>query len=107
MDDVMANFFRPVSMFIKLLLPTLLRPMKAYSGKVLLGHMSTRLLLITNSADVMFMFFLCCSLMSVELDYFFGVSKNCGIIFYKSTVFFALFLIFAQNIPFITWVVIL
>ena len=34
--------------------PTLLRPIKAYSGSVVLGHISARLLLMRNSADVIF-----------------------------------------------------
>jgi hypothetical protein len=74
--------------------------MKAYSGKVLLGHMSTRLLLITNSADVMFMFFLCCSLMSVELDYFFGGIKELWYNFLQKYCFFRIVSYFCSKYSF-------
>ena len=48
-DDVSARFLRPHSMLIRLLLPTLLRPMNAYSGSLSLGQRDTSLLLITKS----------------------------------------------------------
>ena len=39
--EVLARFFFCVSMLMRLDLPTLLRPIKAYSGFVSLGHMET------------------------------------------------------------------
>ena len=53
-EDVIANFLLPVSILIRLDLPTLLLPIKAYSGKPVLGHLFTSVLLITNSALVIF-----------------------------------------------------
>ena len=50
--DVLARPDLPVSMLIRLLLPTLLRPMKANSGKFPSGHCSTRALLMKYSADL-------------------------------------------------------
>lgn len=47
---VMASLGRLVSMLIRLDLPTLDRPMKAYSGNWVAGHFSTFVLLMTNSA---------------------------------------------------------
>ena len=49
-EEVMANPFRWVSILIKLDFPTLLRPIKAYSGSWPCGHLATSVLLITNSA---------------------------------------------------------
>lgn len=46
----MASLFLPANILIKLDLPTLERPIKAYSGNLVGGHWSTRALLITNSA---------------------------------------------------------
>ncbi len=37
-DEVIASLLLPVSMLIRLLFPTLLRPMKANSGSSLAGH---------------------------------------------------------------------
>ena len=39
--DVMANAFLCVSILIKLLFPTLLLPISAYSGKFTSGHISS------------------------------------------------------------------
>ena len=49
-EEVAASALRPVSILMRLLLPTLLRPMKAYSGSAPCGHWSGRLLLVINSA---------------------------------------------------------
>jgi hypothetical protein len=51
-DDVLAKPPCRVSMLISDDLPTLERPMKAYSGKLLLGHCATLALLHTNMADL-------------------------------------------------------
>lgn len=59
LPEVFAKLFRLVSMLISDDLPTLDRPIKAYSGKLLLGHLATSLLLITKVAD----------LISIGLDY--------------------------------------
>ena len=48
--DVMARPLRPVSMFMRLDLPTFERPMKAYSGLSCCGHLFMSVLLIMNSA---------------------------------------------------------
>jgi len=48
--EVMASPFFPVSILIREDLPTLLRPIKAYSGRSPVGHFFTFVLLITNSA---------------------------------------------------------
>ena len=37
-DEVLANADRPVNILIKLLFPTLLLPIKAYSGIIVAGH---------------------------------------------------------------------
>ena len=50
--EVLASFLWLVSMLIRLDLPTLERPMNAYSGYVVAGHWSTLVLLMTNSADL-------------------------------------------------------
>lgn len=50
-DEVQASPLRAVSMLIRLLLPTLLLPIKAYSGLSPAGQWVTELLLIENSAD--------------------------------------------------------
>ena len=55
-DDVIASLLRWVSMLMRLDLPTLERPMNAYSGKSVLGHMSARGLLHLNSAVLIFIF---------------------------------------------------
>lgn len=55
MAEVFANFLLLVSMLIKLDLPTLERPIKAYSGAWVEGHFPTEELLITNSADLISM----------------------------------------------------
>lgn len=52
--EVFAKLFRSVSIFIKDDLPTLDRPIKAYSGKGSLGHLATSVLLITKFADLIF-----------------------------------------------------
>ena len=52
MAEVFANFLLLVSMLIKLDLPTLERPIKAYSGAWVEGHFPTEELLMTNSADL-------------------------------------------------------
>lgn len=54
--EVMARPFRPVSMLMRLDLPTFERPMKAYSGRLPAGHLRTSVLLIMNSALVISMF---------------------------------------------------
>ena len=48
--EVLANFLLLVSILIKLDLPTLERPIKAYSGFVSLGHILTIGALNENSA---------------------------------------------------------
>jgi hypothetical protein len=53
--EVFANFLLLVSMLIKLDLPTLERPIKAYSGAWVEGHFPTEELLMTNSADLISM----------------------------------------------------
>ena len=52
--DVFARAVRPVSMFIREDLPTLERPMKAYSGMFPSGHFFTSELLIIYSAVLIF-----------------------------------------------------
>ena len=59
--DVMANAFLCVSILIKLLFPTLLLPISAYSGKFTSGHISARLLLVIKSAVLI------CIILSVML----------------------------------------
>jgi hypothetical protein len=54
--EVMANPFLPVSILIRLDLPTLERPIKAYSGFVPEGHFFTSVLLMTNVALSIFIF---------------------------------------------------
>ena len=54
LPEVLAKLFRLVSMLINEDLPTLLRPINAYSGNGCLGHLATSELLITNSADFIF-----------------------------------------------------
>ena len=49
-DEVMASFGFFVSILMRLDLPTLERPMKAYSGISDFGHISALELLIVNSA---------------------------------------------------------
>ena len=59
--EVMASFGFLVSILIKLDLPTLERPMNAYSGRFPFGQRSTFVLLITNSAlfiSIVFLFLL-------------------------------------------------
>jgi hypothetical protein len=56
LPDVFAKAFRSTNILISDDLPTLDRPMNAYSGMGSLGHLATLELLITNSADVIFMF---------------------------------------------------
>jgi hypothetical protein len=51
--EVFANFFWLVIILIRDDLPTLLRPIKAYSGSWFFGHLETSWLLTTNVADVM------------------------------------------------------
>ena len=51
--EVIASPLRAVSILMSDDFPTLDRPMKAYSGRPVVGHFSTRLLLMTNSADLM------------------------------------------------------
>ena len=53
--EVLASLLLWVSMLIRLDLPTLLLPIKAYSGKWLWGHWLTMALLMTYSADFMCM----------------------------------------------------
>jgi hypothetical protein len=48
-----------VNIFINEDFPTFDLPIKAYSGKRSLGHLLTSELLITNSAVLIFIFFLC------------------------------------------------
>ncbi len=48
--DAMANPLRPVSILINEDLPTLERPMKAYSWRISCGHLSALELLITKHA---------------------------------------------------------
>ena len=48
--DVIASLGLWVSMLIRLDLPTLERPMNAYSGNPVCGQWSMRVLLMTNSA---------------------------------------------------------
>lgn len=50
-DDVIANLECRVSMFMRLDLPTLERPMKAYSGLPSCGHFAMSVLLMTKRAD--------------------------------------------------------
>ncbi len=50
-EEVIANPFRWVSLLIKLDLPTLERPINAYSGKFPAGHLVTSVLLTINSED--------------------------------------------------------
>ncbi len=52
--DVLAKFFRSINILIKEDLPTFDLPIKAYSGKGSFGHLVTSVLLITKSADFMF-----------------------------------------------------
>jgi hypothetical protein len=49
--DVIASLLWRVSIFMRLDLPTLERPIKAYSGRPSVGHFFTSLLLITKRAD--------------------------------------------------------
>ena len=60
-DEVLAKPLRCTSILISDDLPTLERPMKAYSGMLSFGKKSKRVLLIKNSAFVMFMAFSCFS----------------------------------------------
>lgn len=55
--EVFARFFRSVSMLISEDLPTLLRPMKAYSGKEVCGHISALGLDVTKVAEFIFIGF--------------------------------------------------
>jgi hypothetical protein len=55
--EVLASFLLFVSMLIRLDLPTLERPIKAYSGFVSLGHILTMGALRENSAVLMFIVF--------------------------------------------------
>ena len=54
-DDVLARSLRPVSMLMSDDLPTLERPMNAYSWRVPAGHLPTSVLLISNLALDMIM----------------------------------------------------
>jgi hypothetical protein len=58
-DDVLARPLWLQSMLIRLDLPTLLLPMKAYSGLVSFGHWLTVALLMLNSDFVIFIYFCC------------------------------------------------
>lgn len=61
-DDVLANFLLLVNMLIRLDLPTLERPMKAYSGFVSFGHIDTIGADSENSAcliSILFFYFAC------------------------------------------------
>ena len=53
-DEVRARLRRSVRALMSDDLPTLLRPMKAYSGRLVLGHCSWEALLPIYSADVIF-----------------------------------------------------
>lgn len=50
-EEVLASPFWPVSILISEDLPTLERPINAYSGKVAGGHWSARELLVINLAS--------------------------------------------------------
>ena len=54
--EVMANPLWLVSILMREDFPTLLRPMKAYSGRLPSGHFRTSVLLMTNFALLMCMF---------------------------------------------------
>jgi hypothetical protein len=56
LPDVLARLFRSVIILIKEDFPTLLLPIKAYSGRLLVGHLITSWLLTTNTADLIFIF---------------------------------------------------
>lgn len=51
LDEVFAKCLVLQSVLIKDDFPTLDRPIKAYSGKLTLGHFATFVLLITNLAE--------------------------------------------------------
>src|SRR5680860_322146 len=51
--DVLAKLFRSVSILIREDLPTLERPINAYSGNGSFGHLATSVLLMTKLADFM------------------------------------------------------
>jgi hypothetical protein len=53
-EDVLANFLRSTNMLIRDDLPTLERPMKANSGRLVSGHFRQSVELVTNSADDIF-----------------------------------------------------
>ena len=54
--EVLANFRWLASMLMRLDFPTLERPMNAYSGKDVSGHLAMSVLLMMNSADLISMF---------------------------------------------------
>ena len=55
--DILANPVCPVSMFMRLDLPTFDRPIKANSGLPLVGHWANEVTDCTNSAERMIIFF--------------------------------------------------
>ena len=56
-EEVIASPLRPVNILMRLDFPTFERPIKAYSGNVPAGHFSTSVLLMTNSAFDISIFF--------------------------------------------------
>ena len=55
-NEIFASPFLRTKVLISDDLPTLDRPIKAYSGRLSLGNLSIRVLLIRNSAFVIFIF---------------------------------------------------
>ena len=55
--DVIASLLLRVSMLMRLLFPTLDRPMKAYSGLLSWGHLAACVLLMMNRALVIYIVF--------------------------------------------------
>ena len=55
LPEVLANALRSTSILIREDFPTLDLPINAYSGNGSLGHLATLELLITKSAEVIFM----------------------------------------------------
>lgn len=92
MAEVFANFLLLVSMLIKLDLPTLERPIKAYSGAWVEGHFPTEELLITNSADLISMSvcIFCWQIYAFYLAFGYLCTNLCILIVDESTISFSI-----------------
>ncbi len=75
LPEVFARLFRRMSILMRDDLPTLLRPIKAYSGMPFMGHLETSLLLTINSADLIFniLAFRCVAVFGSQIDFGYAV----------------------------------